>query len=265
MELSEAAQRGRLDEALAEAVGPERTWERGWVLAAMGRYAEALRVLEEALEGPDRARALGTRASVYRQLALHELGERDDDAGLVVAQDEGVRAGLLVGKVADALGLGLADEWGERLAEARGAVEAHGDLRQRLRLAWVTGEVAMYEGRPAEAAPHFAEAVVRAVERGALRHEAKSHLFLAAAHGAVGNTEAAAGHARSALDLARSCGAKPILWASALVLAEAGERTEEYLALAGHTVQAVLDGLPEDVALAARARPPVNWLLAAPD
>lgn len=259
--LSDAAERGQLAEALAQAVGPGRAWERGWVLAAMGRFGEALTVLEAAMSGPERARALGTRASVYRQLALHELAERDDDAGLAATEDAEEGAGLLVGKVADALGLGLRDEWRPRLLVAAEAVAAGGDWRQRVRLAWVTGETAMYEGDPARAAPSFAEAVARSTDRGARRHEAKSHLFLGAAHAALGNSAAAAGHADAARSLARDCGAEPLVWAAALVLAEAGERPEEHLALARGTLRAVLDGLSADLRTAAARRDPARWLL----
>ena len=260
--LSEEAERGDLAAALAGAAGPERTWERGWVLAAMGRFGEALTVLDQALSGPDRARALGTRASVFRQMSLHELAERDDDAGLAATDDPAVRAGLLVGKVADALGLGLRDEWRPRVLIANEAVAAAGDWRQRLRLAWVTGETAMYAGDPAQAAAHFAEAVARGVERGARRHEAKSHLFLAAAHAALGHTAAARGHGVAAWSLAEDCGAKPLRWAAALVLAEAGERPEHHLAAARSTLAGILDGLPGDLRDAALGRDPARWLLA---
>ncbi|HWH33098.1 MAG TPA: hypothetical protein VNU01_10560 [Egibacteraceae bacterium] len=256
--LSEAAVQGRLAEALGEAGG---AWERGWVLAAMGRFGEALTVLEDAMSGPERARALGTRASVYRQLSLHELAERDDDAGLAATDDPAVRAGLLVGKVADALGLGLRGEWRPRALLAADSVAAAGDWRQRLRLAWVTGETAMYEGAPDAATPHFAEAVTRAVEHGARRHETKSHLFLGAAHAALGNTAAAQGHARAALSLARDTGARPLQWAAALVLAEAGERPDEHVDEARRVLAAILDGLPDDLRAAALARDPARWLL----
>ena len=258
--LSEAGLQGRLAEALDRTAS---AWERGWVLAAMGRFGDALPVLEEALDGPDRARALGTRASVFRQLSLHELAERDDDAGLGATTDPAVRAGLLVGKVADSLGQGLRDEWQARVAAAAWAVDAAGDWRQRLRLAWVTGETAMYEGDFVGAAPHFAEALARAVERGARRHEAKSHLFLAAAHGALGNTAAARAHGAAARSMAGACGAKAVQWAAALVLAEAGERPQDHLALARTTLSATLEGLPEDIRAAALTRDPARWLLTA--
>lgn len=254
--LGEEAERGELAAALALPAG---SWRTGWILAAMGRYGEALALLEQAMAGPDRARALGTRASVYRQLALHELAERDDDAALAATADDAVRAALLVGKVADALGLGLRDEWDERLTLGRAAVEAHGDWRQRVRLAWVAGETAMYSGDPEAAAPHFAEAVARAVEHRARRHEAKSHLFLAAAHAARDNPHAARGHGEAALALAQACGARPIVWAAALVLAEQGD--DDRLALARATLTAMFGGLPADVRQAALTRSPAAWLV----
>lgn len=259
--LSDAAERGELVAALAQATSG---WERGWVLAAMGRFADALEALEQAMFGSDRARALGTRASVYRQLALHELAERDDDAALRATDEAEVLAGILVGKVADALGLGLRDEWRPRLLIAGEAVAAGGDWRQRLRLAWVTGETAMYEGDAHAAAPHFAQAVARAVDRGARRHEAKSHLFLAAAHAALGNHAAARGHGAASLRLAEHCAADALMWAAALVLAEAGERPEEHLELARRRMDITLRGLPEDLRQAALSRDPARWLLQPP-
>lgn len=257
--VSDQAERGELAAALEVAVS---AWERGWVLAAMGRFGEALELLDEAMDGPDAARAHGTAASVYRQLALHERAEVLDEAGLALAVDPDVVAGLRVGQVADALGLGLRAQWRDRLAAARTAVEAGGDWRQRVRLAWVAGETDMYEGDPQAAAPHFAEAVARSIERGARRHEAKSHLFLGAAHAALRNLGAAAGHAEAALSLARQCGARPIAWAAALVLAEVGRDPEVHLTEARATLRTIVDGLPDDLRTAALAREPARSLLA---
>lgn len=260
--LSDQAERGELSAALDAAGG---AWERGWVLAAMGRFGEALRLLDEAADGPDAARAQGTAASVYRQLALHERAEALDDAALALAVDPDVVAGLRVGNVADALGLGLRAQWRDRLAVARAAVEAGGDWRQRVRLAWVAGETDMYEGDPQAAAPHFAEAVARSIERGARRHEAKSHLFLGAAHAALRNLGAAAGHAEAALSLARQCGARPIEWASALVLAEVGRDPEAHVAQARVALRGIVDGLPDELRAAALAREPARTLLGQTD
>jgi tetratricopeptide (TPR) repeat protein len=256
--LSEEAQRGELAVALEVAGG---AWERGWVLAAMGRFGEALRLLGEACQGPDAARAHGTAASVYRQLALHDRAEAEDDAGLALVDDPPVEAGLRVGKVADALGLGLRDAWRGRLGEARAAVEGHGDWRQRVRLAWVAGETELYEGDAEAAAPHFAEAVARSIESGARRHEAKSHLFLGAAHATLRNLGAAEGHAEAALGLARQCGARPIEWAARLVLAESGRDPEAHVAQARAALGGIIEGLPGELRAAALTREPARTLL----
>jgi hypothetical protein len=119
----------------------------------------------------------------------------------------------------------------------------------------------MYEGNPEAAAPHFAEAVARSIERGARRHEAKSHLFLGAAHAALRNLGAAAGPAEAALSLARQCGARPVEWAAALVLAEAGRDPEAHVAQARAALRGIVDGLPDDLRAATLAREPARSLL----
>jgi len=263
MQLSEPAEQGDLAVALTVA---RSDWERGWVLAAMGAYGESLLALDQvaqdlSLDPDQQALARGTRASVYRQLALHELAERESQAALAATTDPSIRASLLVGHVADALGLGQRELWQSRVDAATAAVKAHGDWRQQVRLAWVTGETAMYRRDPGAAAPYFAEAIVRAGERSARRHEAKSHLFLAAAHAATGNRVAAAAHAQAALALARSCGARPLVWAAALVLAEVDDDRAGHVVLARTVLSEVLAGLDASLRQMALAREPARGLL----
>lgn len=267
MQLSEPAEQGDLAVALSVA---RSDWERGWVLAAMGAYGESLRALDlvaldlaadSGAEADQQALARGTRASIYRQLALHELAERESRAALAGTADPSIRASLLVGHVADALGLGQSELWQPRVDAATIAVKAHGDWRQQVRLAWVTGETAMYRGDPGAAAPYFAEAIIRAGERSARRHEAKSHLFLAAAHAATGNRVAAAAHAQAALALARLCGARPLVWAAAFVLAEVDDGRAEHVLLARTVLSEVLAGLDSSLRQMALAREPARGLL----
>jgi tetratricopeptide (TPR) repeat protein len=282
--LGERALRGELARALDEP-SPDpaaAAWRRAWLLAAAGSYAEALQHLEAADQHADAAlgAAAGvTRASVLRQLALHERAEAQDVRSLalldVAPPDHPARRDLLaagrIGLAADAVGTdpgnGALLDW--RLADAR-AVAAGAGARQQVRLAWVSGEVELCRGNWAGAARAFAEARDRSVQLGARRHEAKSLLFLAGACAAEGSTEAASAHARTAEELARVCGAGPLVWPALLVQAEAAGRSgrvdqsERLLDLAADELRPLLEGLPPDLAADARARPPAAWLLARP-
>lgn len=275
-ELSAAAIAGRLTEALAALEGreePAAAWQRGWVLAAMGRYAAALRALEAALEGPAdlQGAARGTRAAVYRQLNLHERALDDDESALALAAIEPVtRAGLLVGLVADGIGLEERPEaLGRRLHDATEAVVETGDPRQHIRLAWVSGEVALVSGDLEGAIGMFSLALDSARTLNAVRHEAKSLVFLAAAYAASMQVRAAEEIAELAAQRATLCEALPLRWPAALILAETAqatgdaERAAAYREAAALFLGRTMEGLAPDVAEPARERAPASWLLSA--
>jgi hypothetical protein len=270
--------------------GRAAAWRLGWVLVAMGRYGEALAALDAAegrvqrgdapAGGPDvvAAAACATRASLLRQVGLHERAEAHDRAGLAhlgaggpgpavrdrrpagaaaaCAASAGVAANLRVGLVADAVGRGLADELSSRLADAERAVAVVVGARQRIRLGWVAGEVAMVGQRWAGARARFETAAASAGRLGWRRHESKSLLFAGAACAAAGDAPAADRRLRRALDLAEACGARPLRWPCELLLADLEQRDEvrsdRLRAAAQADRDALLATLPEPLGAEAR-------------
>lgn len=273
-ELPSAAIAGRLTEALDALEGrvePANAWQRGWVLAGLGRYAAAFQALEAAMEGsPDvRGAALGTSAAIYRQLNLHERALDDDESALAMTAIQPVtRAALLVGLVADGVGLEeRAEALGRRLRDATDAVVATGHPRQHIRLGWVSGEVALVSGDIPEAVGMFSLALDGARALNAVRHEAKSLVFLAAAYAANMQVRAAEEIAELAAQRAALCEALPLRWPAALILAETAqagghaERAAAHREAAAVFLSRTMEGLDPEVAETARERPPASWLL----
>lgn len=268
--LSAAALRGDLRRALDEVVaegGEWAAWRHGWVLTAMGRYGDALTVLERTGTGLAAAAAAVTRASLLRQVALHvEAGVADDVAAHeLLAGPQGeiadeLRAAAAIGHVADAVGLGEIDRLPSLLDDAVTAVAATTSWRQGIRLQWVVGEVAMAGSRWQEALSAFTDAARLANAAGAARHHAKSLLFVAAASAAAGDCDNAALLAAEALRSASLVGADPIRWPAALVLAGArdaqGESQEAaaMLETATATLGSLLITLPEPLRASATTR-----------
>lgn len=235
--LPRAAVAGDLDAGLARLRGgPAGAWQRGWILTARGSYDDALAALGEAARGPRiiRAAAHATRAALLRQVRLHASAADEDRAGLAAL--DGVdapeaAAALSIGVVADAVGLGLAtEELQGRLRAARQRAAAARAWRQDVRLAWVEGEVALVAGEGEHARSAFAQAVWLSERFGARRHEAKSALFCAAAHCALGDLRCARLLAQHGLELATTCGAVPLRWPALRILGDialrAGDRAE---------------------------------------
>lgn len=101
------------------------------------------------------------RGRILRELGLHGEAEAREFPALVAADDPVDAAMLRISLAADAVGLGDTARAVRRLAAAREAVEALEDgpraARQRLRLGWVTTEVAYLEGRtpPTDGVPRW--------------------------------------------------------------------------------------------------------------
>lgn len=258
-------------EAATAADGPAGAWRRGWVLAAMGRYGEALDELAATAAGSpvEVAAACATRASVLRQVGLHARAHAADEEGLAHltrADAAGeVAAALRVGCVADAVGLHAdGDTVDGLLAAARAATARTGSARQAVRLDWVTGEVAMLRGDPGRAGQWFQRARRRAMDAGMRRHEAKSLVFLAATNATAGNLAVACEQARAALDAAGRYGAQPLLWPALSLVADTAESAEErarHRAHAGAVLDRLLASLPVELAAEARCYPPAAALL----
>lgn len=273
LRLGALALAGRLQAALADAqAAGGSAWRRGWILAAMGRYGEALEELDAAEKGTAvvAAAACGTRASVLREVGLHTRAETEDRRGVAYLQQGGdpqgkscqeVRAGLRIGLVADGVGLGL--DRGELDRDLRAAIEAvaaGGSTRQQVRLDRVTGEVALAAGEAVVAATWYQRARRRAVDHGLARHEAGSLVRLAGANAAAGTYEQAAALAAEGLELATRCGAEPLRWQALLLLDEASGDLRHRCAAAG-VLGSLLAHLPPDLHAEARTRPPAAALL----
>jgi hypothetical protein len=207
-------------------------WRAAYEAQGQGRYGTALAATEETLAGPPEvaAAARATRGSVLRQVRLHARAEAEDHAGLDLAPGD---PALLIGLVADAVGQGTPTD--ARLAAAWASQPA--DWRQQVRLAWVTGEVALTHDDRETGAGAFGQALDLARTHDATRHEAKSLLFLG-----VATDDPVL--LRTALDLATDGGYDPIRWPALLMLGEHEEAERIRLAL--------VDSLPEPLRSEAR-------------
>jgi hypothetical protein len=127
------------------------------------------------------------RGRIVRELGLHAVAERFEMPALLTATDPVDAAMLRVSLVADAVGLGDVDRAVRRLTAARTAVaelpEGPRAARQRLRLSWVTTEVAfLTRTAPPDDAARWDETAGAPVlpadaEHGSSFHRAKALLF----------------------------------------------------------------------------------------
>ncbi|HVM18858.1 MAG TPA: hypothetical protein VM307_02740 [Egibacteraceae bacterium] len=233
-------------------------WQRAWALTALGRFGEALTMLDRCADLPE---AWVTRGALLRQIGLHQRAEPADRRALAAAGDGPAAAAARISLVADEVGQGADhDELHRRLDAAASALERHPDWRQSVRLGWVTGEVDVVTGRMAAAEAAFSAAAAEAARHGARRHEAKSHGFLAAVLGLTGRRSAAVETAAGALVAAQQMGARPLQWALHLVLADHTDAAH-HRARARELIAAALEGLPAALAAEARTRPPAAAVL----
>lgn len=176
---------GLVDEA-GPGVSP---WRHGYVWARLGRYDHAWAWWDEAETDGPVARTLGSRAAALRELGLHRPAEDLDRSGLGTDALPWEHAALLIGLVADAVGIGAGLEAVRRLERATDAVEGlSSDLvhdRQRIRLGWVEVEVALLVGQPPRSELPRVERtadgdrveVPPAYRAGSVHHLAKGLLF----------------------------------------------------------------------------------------
>ena len=219
---------GRFDDAERALFRSRRSEEAAWVhayiAAARGEFARA-RAQASPLATGARTRSIRvaaglTLASVLRQKGKHRAARPYDRAALAAARTDAERAHALIGLAADAIGLGRAAVCAARLAEAA-AVAPAGDWRVQVRLDWVRTEHALATGRPRAALPPARRALRRARREDAVRHVAKSHLFLGAALAESGDRGAALREMNAALRRARACGAAPLADVARAMLARA--------------------------------------------
>ena len=235
--------------------------------AAIGAYGPALEALDRAAHGDGQvaATALVVRAGVLREVGLHGRAAGDDDAALTLLPEAGwraLRAAVLAGRVADAVGSGAHAELAERLDSAEAAAARAGTWQAAVRAGWVTGEVAMVRGDFAAAGMAFAAAAERARDGGGVRAQAKGLAFAAAAAAALQDATAARSRLARARELAAACGARPLLWPIALIAAEVDpQAAAAHVDDARRRLRVLLDDLPEPLRAEALTRPPASWLL----
>ncbi|GAB3579169.1 hypothetical protein GCM10027445_47300 [Amycolatopsis endophytica] len=223
----------RSPDVLPVAGSPRRRLLGAIVLGARGRYAAAAALLAGLVRDRDpvvASLALSTRASHCRQLGGHGVARGLDGAALRPASSAGPGAdpdGLDAGgALADAL-LGLAaDHLGTgRLTASRRVLERAGEAaarnwRTRVRLGWVTAELALASGdAPAATAPAEA-ALEKATAAGSVRHVVKSRLVLAAALGAAGHKRRAGDLVSGALATAEEYDLSSLSWPAGLIAAD---------------------------------------------
>jgi tetratricopeptide (TPR) repeat protein len=268
--------------------GARALWLSGVALGALGRYGAALELLARPggpriqPEAQPRYASLAgsTAASIYRQLGRHADAQRLDTAALRLVDTAALRlvdtAPPLVdtadavfdarlGLAADAVGLHRGTD-ARRLLREAAAVLPEGSWRHRVRLGWVTTEVALLDGDPASAAATARRAVEESEAAQAPRHVAKSLLFLGASllgelRGTGGRADEAAVALRRAATLATGLGALPLEWvARALLGALLGPTDPDGAATSLRAARAAVAGIAGGLAPADR----VAWL-ARPD
>ncbi|HEV7825847.1 MAG TPA: hypothetical protein VGP02_13170 [Mycobacteriales bacterium] len=268
--------------------GARALWLSGVALGALGRYGAALELLARPggpriqPEAQPRYASLAgsTAASIYRQLGRHADAQRLDTAALRLVDTAALRLvgtappivdtadavfDARLGLAADAVGLHRGTD-ARRLLREAAAVLPDGSWRHRVRLGWVTTEVALLDGDPASAAATARRAVEESEAAQAPRHVAKSLLFLGASllgelRGTGGRADEAAVALRRAATLATGLGALPLEWvARALLGALLGPTDPDGAATSLRAARAAVAGIAGGLAPADR----VAWL-ARPD
>lgn len=201
---------GRL-RAAERALGPagrdsaEAAWLRAYVLTARGNYGAAETILNGLVARDDpsgRSRAAASLGSLLRQTGRHAEARAIESVALRRAPTPDLRAHLLIGLAADAVGLGDLRSVDRSLRRA--AAAARGDWRIGVRLRWVRCERELLAGRPAQAAAWARRAGALSVRAGARRHEAKSLLFVGASSLEAAGRASGARAARSLAEAERS-------------------------------------------------------------
>ncbi|HEY0484865.1 MAG TPA: tetratricopeptide repeat protein [Mycobacteriales bacterium] len=249
--------------------GARARWLSGVALGALGRYGAALELLAPpggaGIPQPRYASlAASTAASIYRQLGRHTDAERLDNAALPLTDAPDAVFDAQLGLAADAVGLHRGTD-ARRLLRGAAAVLPEGSWRHRVRLGWVTTEVALLDGDPVAAVAEARRSVADSEAAQAPRHVAKSLLFLGASlvgelQGAGGRADEAAAALRRAATLAEGLGALPLEWvARALLGALLGPTDPDgaaaHLRGARAAVAGIAGGLPPADRAAWLARP----------
>lgn len=211
---------------LPPATEPRQCWLRAVAAGGQGRYASALSDLERLrrLPATDDVASLAssTRASFLRQLGWHDHARGWDGRAAALADTGEAAADAFVGLAADALGVGRFAASARALQRAAGALSDTDAPRLPVRVAWVSAELAMFEGEGGQAVGHAERGVHLAEGVGSARHTVKSQVVLAAALCSRGDLQASRRVAVDALDETQRLGLVPLQWAVASLLADIG-------------------------------------------
>lgn len=240
---------------LGSAEDPWTRWARGVLLQASGDYATAFRLWEPmTTAGGELAGLAAARmASGLRQLDDHAAAVPWDDLAQA-APGRAVTDGL-IGRAADAVGLGDEEVAAEFLARARRLV---GHPRDQIRVAWVACEIDLLSDRPAAAAAEADRALGLARNMVWPRHQAKSALFLGAAlrHS---DPERAIPLLHEVASEAEQLSLRPLVWPVVLVLGD--EATAAERRWAHRAVRVIESQLPAGVGGGWAARADIAQLL----
>ncbi len=171
---------------LPSATTPHESWLRAVAAGGQGRYAccpqpSWPRSCDARTPASLVSLAHSTRASFLRQLGGHARARgADGQAWAHRGDDDEAAADALVGLAADALGLGRFGLSARLLDRAR-EIDTPDDSRRRIRLSWVSAELAMVQGDGATAVDHARRGVAAAAGHRSARHAVKSDVVLAAA------------------------------------------------------------------------------------
>ncbi|KUH84814.1 hypothetical protein [Mycobacterium sp. IS-1556] len=210
---------------LPAAATPRGLWLRAVAAGGQGRYASARADLAQLYRrgGPENALAHSTQASFLRQLGWHTRARRWDGRALALAgSDTEGKADAFIGLAADALGVGRFEASARALDRAAALAASSAPPRLRVRLDWVTAELAMARGEGVTAVHHAERAVDHAAALGSARHRVKSSVVLSAARCSAGDLDAARAVADAALEDAQRFGMVPLQWALACLLTDIG-------------------------------------------
>lgn len=208
---------------------PHQFWLHAVAAGGQGRYGIAATGLATLGRRPgtyvEKSLALSTGASLLRQLGWHTRARGLDGRALALASTPDSCADALIGLAADALGVCRFAAAERLLQRATEHIADGASVRIRVRLAWVTAELAMARGDGAAAVEPALQAAELAGPFGSARHVVKSDMVLAAAWCSAGELGRSRDVADAALDATDRLGLVPLRWAIASLLAGIGSAT----------------------------------------
>ncbi|MGU3431692.1 hypothetical protein ACNHUS_01630 [Actinomycetes bacterium M1A6_2h] len=205
---------------------PRESWLAAVALGGQGRYAAARAVLRPLRRSPDpvvRSSAASTEGSLWRQLGWHRIATVHDGRALLELSGSSsghvhARADALIGLAADSIGARRPGRGLQLLARCERLLDDADDAqRPRIRLQWVSAEIALAQGRFHDAV-HCAETAAELSRTySSVRHRVKSDLLVAASYAASGRSDEAVREVQSVTSRADAHGLLPLAWASSML------------------------------------------------